>query len=443
MMKTGRIRRIIIAVVLIAVAAVVTVSFLGKSGGGNNELVIDYYRVKTDVMEEKISGTGTFVPRKSATVLAKVSGALKTLYIDEGDRVRAGVIVLEIDAENYEQSLESSQIALESSRRAARQNLLSLRAGYQAAALSHEQAERNYTNNKALFEADGISEEVLKQSLDVFLNSELNLKSARERLNLTMGLPLKDEPVLDDSDDDRIISEFPEIVQAELGIDTARKNLDYCTVRAPITGTVTQVLLDEGRMAGPNTPLVVIEALDDMIAEIQIDEVDIGKIQKNNPAEITSDSLLGKTLRGTVESISPVIQRVGNTRMTEVKVAINPEENRLKSGASCTVRIAATTKDSALVIPLTAYTAEDEETYVYVLEQKPTDPGTFTSPEIEADSGVEIPAMYLMKRRDVEIGIITVNQVEVISGLEDGEMVAMGNQSLYREDLEGRLGEEK
>ena len=52
-MKTGRVRRVIIAVILIAVAAVVTVSIFGK-GRNREELVFNYYQVKTDVMEEKI-----------------------------------------------------------------------------------------------------------------------------------------------------------------------------------------------------------------------------------------------------------------------------------------------------------------------------------------------------------------------------------------------------
>lgn len=476
MMKTGRVRRIIIAVVLIGVAAVVTVSFLGKSNAGET-MVIDYYRVKTGVMEEKISGTGTFVPRKSATVLAKVSGILETLYADEGDGIRAGGVLLEIDSEDYEQSLESTRIALETATRAARQNLLSLRAGYQTASLAYDQASRNLENNTALYEADGISEELLKQSKDSYLSAELNLKSAKERLNLTMGLPLGDEPILDDADDDRIIAAFPEIVQAELAVKNAQKNLDNCTVTAPISGTVTRVLLEEGRLAGPNTPLIVIEALDDMVAEVQIDEVDIGKIQRSNPAEVTSDSLLGKTLKGTVESISPVIQRVGNTRMTEVKVAIKPEGNQLKSGASCTVRISTTTKNAALIIPLTAYTSEADKIFVYVLEKKEENPGTDPVKDAAADapaaeeSPADAPAaeappidrqadsapadavaagpaavsppLYLLTRREIEIGIITVNQVEVVSGLSEGELLAIGNQSLFREGLEGGLGEEK
>ncbi len=435
-MKTGRVRRVIIAVILIAVAAVVTVSVFGK-GRNREELVFNYYQVKTDVMEEKISGTGMFVPRKSATVLAKVNGTLKTLYVDEGDTVRSGAILLEIDKDEYEQGLESRQAALESARRSAQQNLLSLRAAYQGASLTFEQAQRNYQNNKTLFEADGISEEVLRQSEDVFLNAKLNFKSARERVNLMMGLPLTAEPVMDNSNDENTIAGFPEIVQARLAIDTARKALEHCTVYAPISGTVTQVLLDEGNMAGPNTPLIVIEALDNMIAEIQIDEVDIGKIQTNSPAEITSDSLLGETLRGTVESISPVIQRLGNSRMTKVEVAIFPEGHRLKSGASCTVRISATTKEAALVIPLTAYTVEGELNYVYVLEEKAIAPVTNTS------AGAQTPALYVLKKREVEIGIITVNQVEVVSGLVEGELVVIGNQSLYKDGLEGRLGEEK
>lgn len=453
-MKTSTIRRIIIAVILLAAAAVVAMSLL-KNNSEAAELVIDFYRVKTGVMEEKISGTGTFVARTSSAVTAKVSGVVEALYAKEGEKVRTGDILLEIDSEDYRQNLESRQVTLESTRRSARQNLLSLRANYQAAALSYEQALRNYENNKVLFEADGVSEEVLKQSEDALLTAELNVKSTKELLNVTIGRPLAAEPVLDDSGDDGIISGFPEIIQAELAIETARKNVANCTVRSPISGTVTQVLMDEDATVSMNTPLVIIEALDDMIAEIQIDEVDIGKIKKNSPAEVTSDSLLGKTLNGTVESISPVILSVGNTRMTKVRVAIDPDGNQLKSGASCTVRISATTKESALVIPLTAYTAENEISYVYVLEKKTPIPGNETTGASGANSGMDDPAgaaanpdagmpeIYVMKKREIELGIITVNQVEVVSGLAEGEFVAMGNQSLFRENIEGKLGEEK
>jgi hypothetical protein len=105
--------------------------------------------------------------------------------------------------------------------------------------------------------------------------------------------------------------------------------------------------------------------------------------------------------------------------------------------------VATTTKESALVIPLTAYTSEDDSIYVYVLEQKPKDLTTFAEGGMEAKPGIEQPDMYLLKRREVEIGIITVNQVEVVSGLAEDELLAIGNQSMFREDLEGRLGEEK
>ncbi len=437
-MKSGTIRRIIIAFILTSIGAAVAVSLIKKSGS-EEQLVLDYYRVRIDAMEEKISGTGAFVPRKSSTVLAKVNGVVTTFSVEEGDRVRMGAVLLETDPEDYEQNLESRRITLETARRAARQNLLTLRANYQGALLNRDQAQRTHDNNIALYDADGIAEEVLKRSLDVYLTADLNLRSARDRLNLTMGLPLTDEPVLDASRDDEIIAGFPEMIQAVLAVGAAEKTLKACTVRAPIDGTVTQVLLKEGGMAGAGTPLIVIEALDDMIAEIQIDEVDIGKIKPGNIAEVSSDSLLGATLHGTVESISPVILRVGNTRMTKVKVAIDPGGNSLKSGASCTVRILTTTKESALVIPLTSYTTEEDKNYVFALEVKET------APAIKADtsSGTEITPVYVLSRREIELGILTISQVEVISGLAEGELIAMGNQSLLRENLEGRLGTEK
>ncbi|MBT3275470.1 MAG: efflux RND transporter periplasmic adaptor subunit [Spirochaetales bacterium] len=430
-MKSRTLRWIIILTLLAAIAAVVTYSLIGNEDSPGSRLEFDYYRVSTDAMEERISGTGTFVPSVSAEVMAKVSGTIESVKVAEGDYVRAGTVLLEIDTEDYQKILLSRKAALESTYRSAKQNLLSLRASYENALLNYGQADRLYNNDKALFNADGISQEKLNQSRDAFSTAELNLKSAKERLNLTVGFSLDSEPVLDDSKDNEIISSLPEIHQAELSADSAAKDLERCTVRAPISGTVSQVFIKDRDIASPNALLLKIEALNNMLAEIQIDEVDIGKVRAGNSATVTSDSLIGVTLNGTVKTISPVIQRVGNTRMSKVVVVIDSDGNRLKSGASCTVRISTITKENALVIPLTAYTNSADKFYVFVLVK------------IEADSAPINSDRYILEKREITLGITTISQVEVLSGLSEGELLAIGNQSLFREAIEGVLREEK
>ena len=84
-MKSRTLRWIIILTLLAAIAAVVTYSLIGNEDSPGSRLEFDYYRVSTDAMEERISGTGTFVPSVSAEVMAKVSGTIESVKVAEGD----------------------------------------------------------------------------------------------------------------------------------------------------------------------------------------------------------------------------------------------------------------------------------------------------------------------------------------------------------------------
>ncbi len=121
----------------------------------------------------------------------------------------------------------------------------------------------------------------------------------------------------------QIIEASPEVEQALLSLRSAQDNVTRCTVLSPAAGTVTKVQPSVGDMVSPNSPLVRVEDLGDMLAEIQVDEVDIGKIHVGQPAEITSDSLIGLTLRGIRETIAPTITSLGSTRVSLVDLRID------------------------------------------------------------------------------------------------------------------------
>ncbi len=419
-MKPKRIRVVLIAVAVVAALMVVlTLTFRG--GRGASAIPVEAQTVSRGPLEERISGTGSFVPEESATVYARVSGSVTSLVVDEGARVAARDVLLRVDDTDYRLAMSQAEVGLESARRSVRQSLVSLRASYRSAQAGLTQASRAYEKNQELFASDALSEEALTLSREAHESARVNYQSAREQLNLRTGRALNAEPALESDGDDAIIAEAPEVVQARLSLQSARLSLERCTVRAPIAGTVTQINPKEGDLVAPNSPLARVESLEVMLAEVQIDEVDIGKVAPGNVAEITSDSILGQTLRGTVRNVPPTIRSVGSTRVSTVTIEIGDSQAPLKAGASCTARIVTEVKDNVLTVPITGFVTRSGRVSVYVLQP-------------EGDEGDDTP-LYRLERRPIELGISSVSRVEVISGVEDGDLIAVGDLEVLRDGL--------
>jgi RND family efflux transporter MFP subunit len=405
--------------VVAVVMVMLTLTFRGRRGA--SAIPVEAQAVSRGALEERISGTGSFVPEESATVYARVSGSITSVRANEGSLVTTGDVLLLIDDTDYRLAVNQAQVALESARRSVRQALVSLRAGYRGAASALAQARRAYEKNQELYASDALSEEALTQSREAYENARVNYQSAREQLNLRAGRPLDMEPVMESDEDAVIIAEAPEVVQARLSLQSARLSLERCTVRAPIAGTVTHVMPKEGDLVAPSSPLARVESLDVMLAEVQIDEVDIGKIAPGNAAEITSDSILGQTLTGTVRNVPPTIQSVGSTRVSTVTIGITTTDVPLKAGASCTARIVTEVKDDTLTVPITGFITRSDRVFVYVLQPE----------EGEQDGS----PLYRLERSPIELGISSVSEVEVTSGVEDGDLIAVGNLEVLRDGL--------
>lgn len=431
MSKRGR--TIFIIVIVVAAVGVVAAVAVSRRGPANLETV-EAYKVTFDAMTETVSGTGSFVPAARYTVHAEVSGTVEEILVDEGDPVEEGDLLLRIEDDDYVQSLEKAQVSYQTARRSVLQQIVSLQSTYRSAERSLAQARRNHNNNIELREADAISQEQFQQSLEALEAAQDSVESARERLNLYMGRSMSAEPILTSSGAEEAVDEVPDVRQTALSVEDAREAVENTRLRAPAAGTVTVISVEEGGLTSPNAPAVRIEELGDMKAQVQIDEVDIGKIGVGNTAQVSSDSLLGETITGTVTSISPVIQRVGNTRVSDVEIALEVEDRTLKSGASCTARITTTTKERALVIPITAYETVGEENFAYVMEpvEAAGAGASGGSPEAENESD---PGRYRLARRRITLGIVTVNQVEVVEGLSEGDLVAVGNFARLRDDM--------
>jgi HlyD family secretion protein len=412
--------------IIILVAAVIILNLTLRGSRYETALPTRVTTVARGTLEDRVSGNGTFVPRSTVTVVAQVSGEVQSVRVTENDRVQAGQVLLTLRSDDYVLTQQKTKASLDSTRRSVRQSLLTLRSQYRSAVSALADAKRTFEKNKELYATRAISEEVWQRSSDAVDAASVGWQSAREQLDLRCGLALDAEPPMDAAGDDAIVEASPEVEQALLSLKSATDAVARCTITAPAAGTVTRVTPSIGDVVAPSTPLVKIEDLGDMLAEIQVDEVDIGKIHVGQAAEITSDSLIGVTLRGIVDTISPTITSLGATRASLVDVRIDrsglASGQVLRSGASCTARVTTSTRKDALLVPLAGFLTENNVSAVFVLGPTGKKNG----------AGADI---FQLSKKEITTGVSDVNSIEVLTGLAEGDRIAAGNLKLLRDGI--------
>jgi RND family efflux transporter MFP subunit len=202
-----------------------------------------------------------------------------------------------------------------------------------------------------------------------------------------------------------------QLVQAKVASDLALKQLSNAYIEAPIQGIISQRHLDEGGMVNPAAPIFELVDMDEVYANVDVLEADLGKIQLGEMAWIHVTAL-GKPVESRVTSISPTVDEM--TRTAQVEVTVDNSDHLLKPGMFAQVFIPINVRSEAVLLPRSAV-IEDEITnskHVFV-----------------ADSGRS-------KKTMVEYGLIEGSLVEIVKGLEAGTpVVVAGQQNLSDGDF--------
>jgi HlyD family secretion protein len=454
MKKSTRRNLVIVAIVLVAVVS--GVLFMGARNKGPKTLEAPFTAAAMGPLEERVSASGSFQAERYSVVASQTYGIVQKVYVKPGDHVEKGDLIVVVDEREARESYSSAQIALEDTRRNIAVQLSSLRAEIRTATLSLEQAKRALKNAESLKAVDGISEEEYRKANESRAQAEATLADAYDRLRVAQGAPEGTTPSLDARGDAAIIESSPSYERAKLSLVSAKRVLDGCVMRAEISGTVTELGVAQGDRLKAETVVARIEDPSSVKAEVNVDEVDVGKIREGMKAEITADSMLGKKIDGTVIRIWPVVKTNGNGRVCLVRIAIADGGNRILSGASCMARITSTLRDRALTIPASALLPGAKPAAVWVAveqtddakakksagisagdvaaapadQEKTSDAEASTAPQDTSKSPgkavagkAPAPKKYKAVRRDVTIGASTVSTVEITSGLKEGELV--------------------
>lgn len=188
--------------------------------------------------------------------------------------------------------------------------------------------------------------------------------------------------------------------------DRAALNLQYATITAPLSGVITQRLVERGDMIRVNTVLFHLADTDKLRIRLHVPEKEMGRIFVSNQARIETEMLPGEYFGGVVEMIAPVVDPATGT--VKVTVEVTEGQEKLKPGMFCSVYILIETHRDALVINRRALIPETEVSEVFIIDDS-----------------------MVVHRRQLKIGITQGDTLEVLSGLREGERVVLvGQESL-------------
>jgi HlyD family secretion protein len=361
-----------------------------------------------------VTASGKIEAKTSVDISADITGRIIDIAVREGDMVKRGQFLLQIDPAQYQAAVARAQGVVSSMEAI----LLQTRA-------SRDQAQRAWNRAKQLRELGEnlIAPETAEQAQTALEVAEANFQSSRAQLE-----------------------------QARAGLQEARDNLSKTRLTAPIAGRVVRLAVEEGEVAVPGTfsretgLLMTIADLSVILAKVQVDETDVIRLKVRDSVEVNIDAYPDTTFSGQVTKISHSAKLTAtqtasgsNDRAVDFDVEItleSPPED-IRPDLSCTARIVTDTRDDALSIPIIALTVRDHEKVPNELETGPrvdTLRQRFTKREAE---GVFIVREGLATFRPVKVGVAGDDYFEVLDGIREGETIVAGTYQAIRDLKDG------
>jgi HlyD family secretion protein len=432
---------VVIALVIVAGAGAAYMSRQAEQGTRVNAETLQ----KRD-LEAIVSASGKIEPKKTVNISAQSMGRVTRLDVNEGDRVKAGQFLLQIDPVTAESAVRRDEAAVAG----ARTGLDQARINVKTAEANLELARQNSKRQQELWAAGLTTRETLEKTQNELDVRETELR-AREQDVLTREEQLR---------------------QQLAGLTSTQHNLRQSRFESPFDGIVTRRNVEVGdtavvgTMNNPGTVLLTVADMSVIEAEVEVDETDIPLVQMGQMAKVTIDAISGRTFSGKVTEIgnSPIQaagpQTGGQRTATNFKVVITLQEQvpEVRPGFTCTAEITTATRTAAVAVPIQALSVRElvyDEKGNIVRIPRPPRPrfsfGTKVEPAVSASVSAEllpgqrreeVEGVFLIRDGKAEfvpvkLGVAGERYFEVAGGLKEGDRVITGPFDSVRSLFDG------
>lgn len=399
----------IISIIVALLVLLVVGKKAGWFGEQSNFKQVETKELSTLNIIETVSATGKIQPEIEVKLSSEVSGEIIELPVREGQEIKKGDLLVKINPDIYQSSLNRSHATLQNAK-----------AGLAQAQASLKEAKASYERNKTLFDKGIISKADWDKAISAYEVAEAAKSSA-----------------------------YYNVKSASATVNEANDNLNRTTIFSPMSGIISKLDAELGervvgtqQMAG--TEIMRVANLKNMEVEVDVNENDIVKVNIGDSTIVEVDAYLKKEFKGIVTEIAnSADETLSSDQVTnfKVKVRILEEsyqdlvEGKPKSfspfrpGMTATVDIITKRRDGVIGVPISAI----------VIKNDTTTSKTKTPKEVSSLSEkfecVFIKEGEFAKLRVVKTGIQDNSNIEIISGLEEGDLVIVGPYNMVSKTL--------
>jgi len=364
-------------------------------------------------MVRSVDLTADVVPIDTVQISCTVEGPISFCPWREGDSVRKGEKVIEIDREVYRNEVKAAEAALA----VARAKLEDMKAGTRPeeiekarqnvrdAEQSAEFEKTDFERIAKLVESGALKGEDLEKARVRLVSAEAKLNSARKQLEM---LEAGFTPT-------QIAVQEAVVKEAEARLELARARLQECVIVSPINGTVMKVFVRPGNVASVKTPLIEIADLSTLVLRCAVPEIYASKVRQEMAAQVWLDAIPGKMFMAEVTRIYPEMDR--RTRTLTIELSIK-EQVALSPGMFGRVRLILESIKDAINVPLQSIVI--------------TPSGSSVAFVVVDGKAVQ---------RKVKTGIEDGKRIQILDGLEPGEKVVVSGQEKLKDGVEVRVAE--
>ena len=394
-----------------------------------------------------VSASGEIKPKTYVNIGANAYGKITHLYVKEGDRVKKGQLLAQL--ENVQSSADVN--ANEASLQAAETDAIAADAGLKTSQADLQRAQADYDRNKldweraqSLFKDGLISKSDFDSRRNAWATADSGLVQSQARVAQAKA---------------QNDSAAKHVSQARANLTRVTDVLQKTTYSAPYDGVVTNLPVREGESVvigiqnALGSTLMTIADMSVITAEVKVDETDIVNVHLGQPAEVTIDAIPKKIFHGAVSEIgdNAIVRSSGvstsqqataseEAKDFKVVVTLNDPPKDLRPGLSTTAKITTATRGNVLSLPIQALTLRSKAQ----IEQQNNPPGSVhaaapMAKEVASKGKKEddIQGVFVIRNKKavfvpVATGITGTTDIEVLDGLKDGDEVITGSYKVLR-----------
>ena len=426
-----------------AVLLLVILVAVGIHQSNKGVVTIQTGKAEKQDLSSIVSASGEIKPKTYVNIGANAFGKITHLYVKEGDRVKKGQMLAQLENVQSAADVAATKASLAASRTdavAAEANLNTAKADLNRAKADAEKNRLDWTRAEGLFKDALISRADYETRKMSWQSSEAGLAQAEARVAQAKA---------------QVDSAEGHIAQTDATLTRASDVLQKTVYAAPYAGVITNLPVREGETVvigiqnAPGSTLMTLADMSVITAEVKVDETDIVNVQLGQPAEVTIDAIPKKVFHAVVSEIgdNAIVRSTGvatsqstsasqEAKDFKVVVTLTDPPEDLRPGLSTTAKITTATRSNVVTIPIQALTVRRQED----LETSEKGSVQAAAPPKEATKDKkndEVQGVFVIRNKKAEFvpvqtGVAGTTDIEVLSGLKDADEIVTGSYKVLR-----------